>query len=253
MSLSKPFYRIARPKSYIPNYAMDKRYASDRLQLSRAYLCIEKELRNIFNFIEPSEQNVKVFSFELYSLLLRACTEVELNCKLILTSNGYTKSGNFNMCDYKKIQKSSKLSLYKISINNWRYNDEDRNYYYDKKILYPFGSFELDKSPSWYSDYNQVKHNREDNFQKASLENVLNAVAGILILLYSQFGSCCLDTYGVSGMYWQEVEDYDNYFDADTIFEINPPSINEWTTDEQYIFDWNDLKCSSNPFDKFSF
>lgn len=253
MSLSKPFYRIARPRSYIPNYVIDKRYAADRLQLSRAYLCIEKELKDIFNFIEPCEQNVKAFSFELYSLLLRACTEVELNCKLILTSNGYTKSGNFNMCDYKNIEKSSKISLYKISISNWRYNNADGSHYYDKKILYPFHNFALNKSPSWYSDYNDVKHNREDNFEKASLENVLNAVAGILILLYSQFGSCCLDTYGIRGIRWQEDGDYDNHFDADTIFEINPPSINDWTTNEQYIFNWDDLKDLPCPFNKFEF
>ena len=42
---------IARPKSFVPDYAVDKRYASDRLQLSRAYINIEKELRSIFKAI----------------------------------------------------------------------------------------------------------------------------------------------------------------------------------------------------------
>ena len=77
MGLSKPYYRIARPKAYIPNYVTDDRYAFDRLQLSRAYVNIEKQLRDIFNHIEPDEANKNTFSFELYTLLLRACTEVD--------------------------------------------------------------------------------------------------------------------------------------------------------------------------------
>lgn len=51
MGLSKPYYRIARPKAYIPDYVIDSRYAPDRLQLSRAYINIEKELSNIFNHV----------------------------------------------------------------------------------------------------------------------------------------------------------------------------------------------------------
>ena len=39
MGLSKPYYRIAR--------VTDDRYAFDRLQLSRAYVNIEKQLRDI--------------------------------------------------------------------------------------------------------------------------------------------------------------------------------------------------------------
>ena len=70
MGLSKPYYRIARPKAYIPSYVKDTRYAKDRLQLGRSYINIEKELRRLFNYIEPDESNTDVFSFELYSLLL---------------------------------------------------------------------------------------------------------------------------------------------------------------------------------------
>lgn len=66
MGLSKPYYRIARPKAYIPNYVTDDRYAFDRLQLSRAYVNIEKQLRDIFNHIEPDEANKTAFSFDIF-------------------------------------------------------------------------------------------------------------------------------------------------------------------------------------------
>jgi len=42
MNLSKPYYRIARPKAFIPSYVKDIRYAPERLQLSRSYT---KEVR----------------------------------------------------------------------------------------------------------------------------------------------------------------------------------------------------------------
>ena len=65
MGISKPYYRIARPKAYIPNYVTDHRYASDRLQLSRAYINIE-----------PSEANKSVFLLNYivcyYGLVLKS-------------------------------------------------------------------------------------------------------------------------------------------------------------------------------------
>ncbi len=257
MGLSKPFYRIARPKAFIPDYVMDTRYASDRLQLSRAYVNIERELRSIFNHIEPDEANRNTFSFELYSLLLRACTEVELNCKKIMEANGATPQGRFfTMTDYKKLEKSSLLSKYTAIFTNWRQRNPNTNELeYVKKEFRPFANFDISisKSPDWYEAYNQVKHNREENLEKANLEHCMNAIAGILVLLYSQFGSRCIETYGINGMYWQNMDDYDLAFDADVIFEICPPQISDWKNSELYDFDWNSIKLNPYPFDKFAF
>ncbi len=38
------------------------------------------------------------------------------------------------------------------------------------------------KSPDWWSPYNRVKHERIENFKKANLKNVANALAGLYIL-----------------------------------------------------------------------
>lgn len=257
MSISRPFFRIARPKAYIPSYVTDPRYASDRRQLGRAYLNIEKDLRNIFDYIEPDEGNLSVFSFELYSLLLRACTEVELNCKLIMEANGATPQGRFfTMADYKKLEKSSLLSKYVVIYNNWRQRDPATGELeYISKQLTPFQNFDaaLNKSPDWYSAYNEVKHNREENLEKASLENCLNAVAGLLVVLYSQFGSKCIETYGISGVCWQGMNPVDDDFDADIIFSIQPPQETDWQESDLYVFNWDDIKNDQEPFDKFPF
>lgn len=257
MSLTKPYYRIARPKALIPNYVVDARYANDRLQLSRAYINIEKDLRDVFNFIEPCEENLSSFSFELYSLLLRACTEVELNCKEIMEANGATPQGkHFTMTDYKKIERSSHLSHYTVTYNNWRQKEASTGELkYIPKVFRPFANFDvsINRSPDWYSAYNAVKHDREENLENANLGNCMNAVGGILVLLYSQFGSQCIETYGTNGIYWQNLDDYDFQFDADVIFTVQPPAITDWSDEELYDFQWETLKSDSNPFDKFGF
>ena len=262
MGLSKPYYRIVRPKSDVTAFVTDPRYATDRLQLSRAYMNIENELRRVFDYIEPDFDNRHTFSFALYSLLLRACTEVELNCKLIMQANGATPGGkrkNFTMEDYIKLEDSSKLSKYIATFPNWRKrNSKTKKLEYIKKDFCPFKNFDVSKAkaPEWYADYNKVKHNREENLEKANLANCMNAVAGILVLLYSQFGAQCIDTYGNPGgkIYFSEdAIDYDFAFSADTLFVIKPPEVGAWTDSELYDFDWDSIKGDSNPFDKYPF
>lgn len=54
------------------------------------------------------------------------------------------------------------------------------------ETIMPFESYikiENDKkTPYWWTVYNQVKHKFSDNFQKANLENVKNALAGAFLI-----------------------------------------------------------------------
>ena len=254
MGITNLYYRIVRPKAFIPDYIGDSRYALDQAQLSRAYKNIENELKNIFNYIEPDEANKHVFSFELYSLLLRACTEVELNCKLIMEANGATPS---TMTEYKKLEKSSLLSKYKVIYRNWRmYDENSREIIYLDKEFYPFKNFapSISKSPKWYVAYNEVKHNREKELYKANLENCMNAVAAILVLLYSQFGANCIDfSYNANTVIFRSIDAYDDRFTANSIFDIQPPQINDWSAEELYDFNWDDIKNDAEPFKKYRF
>lgn len=253
MALPKPYYRIIRPGVSIEKYVLDTRYSNDRAQLKRAYLNLERQLIHIFDYIEPDDRNLKVFSFELYSLLLRACTEVELNCKLILEANDAVPIRRyFTMEDYIKIEKSSKLSKYKIVLPNWKKLDKNTGkLQYCEKILRPFSGFKK-AAPVWYQDYNSVKHNREDNLHKASLKNVINAVSGILVLLYSQFGPFCLGEYKGSIVYGLSKE-YDCGPPMDTMFTVIAPTEKDWANKDHYDFDWNTLKKSQDCFEKYKF
>ena len=264
MSLNKPFFRIVRPGAKINEYAQDSRYAPNRLSVIKSYISIEKRLRHIFDYIEPNEKNKDVFSLELYTLILRACTEFESNCKDILRANNYNKkldihqqalnkpnSDFWDMSDYKKLELSSKLSKYKVIYPNWKSGGN-----YIELKLEPFYSFgnKKKKSPpgyNWYNDYNTVKHNREKNFEYANFINCINAVAANLILLYSQFGNSCLDFCHPNTICLDT--DNDILPNSDTIFSIKAPQNNDWKKDEKYNFDWNILSKSNTPFQIFDF
>lgn len=257
MALKKPYYRIIRPGPHasIEEFVTDPRYAPDRTSLVRAYLNIEATLQGIFDYIEPADCNKCVFSHSLYALLLRACTEVEANFKSILVANGVPDSDNFNMNDYKKVEESSKLSKYQVTFPFWR--DDKGNI--SKLHLTPFESFGEPKptAPTWYRSYNEVKHNRDKEFQKASLLNCMNAVAAILVLLYSQFGASCLairvGSLGFGGPALNEDGYNDLTFYGDTDFRITPPSMTDWREEDLYNFDWDSLKGTPEPFAQYPF
>jgi hypothetical protein len=54
-------------------------------------------------YVEPADKNLECYSYRIHALLLRACIELEANCKAILKENGYSKGGNWKIDDYKKI------------------------------------------------------------------------------------------------------------------------------------------------------
>ncbi len=248
--VDKPYYRIYRSDNNKEHnkdnndhytlsdnsYLLDNRYANDRYSLLRAYKIIEEDLLKLFQYIEPNDKNKNTFSQRTYELLLRASTEFETNCKQILKANNYKKSSkkNWNICDYKKIEKATKLSEYEIKLNIW---------YPESKTFQPLDSWKNEGSLGWYNDYNNVKHDRSRNFENAKLINVINAVSAVWAILYAQFGPYVFERAGIHTV--------SNKFEnsSDTLFDIKPFS--NWNEDEKYIFDWP-IK-SNTPFQKFNF
>jgi hypothetical protein len=126
MTVVRPYRRTCRQftdASYGDSgnwaYILHKKYAKSPEQYIRAFLLLQKDLHNLFDYIEPSDQNLACHSYRIHELLLRACIEVEANCKAILLENGYTKSCDLNMGDYKKLNSSHKLSSYQVKIPTW--------------------------------------------------------------------------------------------------------------------------------------
>lgn len=147
---------------------------------SRSYLSsfaiLSDDFRRLTEFVEPSDDNIHVYSYRIYELLLRACTDFESVCKEKLIEDGYLKDPeDMNIYDYKKLETTLKLESVEIGLLFWRPN-----------IVYikPFENWSTNKPPlSWYSAYNTVKHNRKNKFSFASLNNLRLSLSGLFSIL----------------------------------------------------------------------
>lgn len=243
MVISKPYYRIFRPGAGF-DFLKDPRYCNEANELFRALQLLELDLKKVFEYVEPCDKNLETYSQRLYELLLRACTEFEANAKAIICANSYHKSQDkLKMQDYRHINKATKLSDYKVSLLSWNPEPKELQPFKDWK-----GTHELD----WYSAYNSVKHNRFSKFHDASLENVINAIAGVYIIINSQINYLTISGVPHSNQPEIGIEDNDYYQPLvnNSIFSISAPS---WNKNEKYNFNWNELKKDSEPCDKYIF
>ncbi len=150
-----------------------------RHSIVRALDTLLADLMVVLNFIDPDDANLEVYSNRLYELLLRAATEFESNCKGILIANGYRgKRRDMGIEDYRNLDSVLKLSEYEVRFSFWN----------SERTLTPLSSWKTSHSLGWYKAYNDVKHNRAENFQLANLKNVLNAIASVACIVYAQLG-----------------------------------------------------------------
>lgn len=115
--------------------------------------------------------NSNTFSNEFVKQYQAICSEVDVVLKSVCKELGDTTANS--MPDYTDLVLNywSDLSNQKVRMNaielqsfkNWQSNP---TYI----------------APDWWSPYNHVKHARLENFRKANLKNVVNALAGLYIL-----------------------------------------------------------------------
>ena len=201
----------------------------------RAFLLLLKDIQDLFDYVEPADKNLSCYSYRIHALLLRACVEVEANCKAILKENEYSKSGDWNMGDYKKIEKTHFLSAYEIKVPNWTGIHGLRQ---------PFANWSSGRALSWYQAYNTTKHDRHSEFEEATFEHLIDACCGLLVILSSQFetndfslGNTLLALCGPADGMETGIGEY---------FRVKFPS--NWPQDLRYEFDWNAIKDDTDPF-----
>ncbi len=206
----------------------------------RAFLLIQKDVLELFDYVEPAEQNLQTYSYRIHELLLRACVEVEANCKAILLENGYKKQGDLRMSDYIKIEKSHRLSEYKVRVPIWNGSSGTRT---------PFSAWAENGSLSWYQAYNATKHDRHAEFKSATFENMIDAVCGHLAILSAQFRDH--DYSPQSGaILWDGSSD--GMSDAiGAFFRVEFPQ--SWSSAERYHFDWQTLRQEADPFQEYDY
>jgi hypothetical protein len=247
MPVSKPYRRNVR--QFVDGmyrnggnygYIVHPKYANAPAQYVRAFLVLQKDLLQLFDYIEPSNTNLSCYSYRTHEILLRACIEVEANCTAILCENGYSRSGDWNMSDYKKINPSHHLSSYEIGIPVW---------HGEAALRRPFAAWASGGQLPWYRAYNETKHNRHDNFDQANFNHMLDAICGLVALLSSQF--LHQEYSGRPGSLWIDVGNDGTESAIGGYFRIKFP--NDWSPAERYDFDWKSMEDDPDPFSNIVF
>ncbi|WP_242141025.1 hypothetical protein [Sphingomonas sp. TREG-RG-20F-R18-01] len=174
--------RVARPivlagdgKLSMPDARGDERYITDAQNQLESLI---DALTAICRVVQPSPATFAAYGHEIRNILILASTEVEMHWRGILKANGGRAN---NSGHYLKL--ADPLLLRDYVVRFYRYPDIDP--------IAPFAGWsepETSKSLSWYAAYNGVKHNREFEFEKATLANAFGAIAACAVILVAQFG-----------------------------------------------------------------
>ncbi len=142
----------------------------------RFFLTIEADLAATERYVEFSDGNMQTYSIEYARLFLATCSEVDVVAKLLCRCiDRQEKPGKIN--EYRKLilRQYPRFPSMEVLLPS---HGIQRS---------PWSGWKS-KSPSWWKSYNDVKHTRHEQFKKASLENVIDAVAGLFCLELYLYG-----------------------------------------------------------------
>lgn len=177
-------HRMARPLAtsesgtlFLPDVAQEQHFL---LSAQNQLAALIDSLRKICRVVQPSKGTLDIYGHEIRNLLILAATEVEMHWGGIFKKNGKPKTEGTK--HYVALADAMRLRDYVVHFHPCP----------DLDPVTPFAGWQLEagstKSLPWYAAYNGVKHNREFEFDKATLGNAFNAVAGCAVMLVAQFG-----------------------------------------------------------------
>ena len=141
----------------------------------RYYLLLEKKFTDTLNYVELAKENFPTYSVEYAHQLLAIGSELDTFFKIYCGFNLNDRKNIVNytryiMSDYPEITEQE-VVIYNTDIVLTPYEEWSRWNPQDPKNLL-----------SWWKSYNDVKHNRQANITKASMENVVTALAALNII-----------------------------------------------------------------------
>jgi hypothetical protein len=187
------YVRIYRPHAPLVGKHYQREW-SNTVQSVRTLLA---GLRDTFRVVEPVPSNFQVYGHQLRQLLILACNEVESSCRAVLKANAYPKpTESMTMLDYVTLAGPMRLKEWEVGLSN----------HPDLPPFRPFESWdpaEPTKSLPWYQKQHGVKHNREELFADATLENAIYALGAAFVLVHAQFGH-----FGRASFNHYEIDDF---------------------------------------------
>lgn len=178
--------RIARPVDQHPTEAPGWSPGASRetnvVAIARGQLTtLTRQLDRICQTIQPVPSNYSAFGHDIRNLLILACAEVETHWRGVLAANGVNKD-RYSTQDYVALRRAMKLDEYSVTFPNYPWLED----------ISPFRGWGSSGRPTqeleWYAAYNAVKHNREAEFEKATLLHVFEALSACVVMMAAQFG-----------------------------------------------------------------
>lgn len=257
MSVSKPYHLTVRQfaddwydEGGRAQYIKHHKYSKKPSNYIRAYLLLQKDLIDLFNYVEPADQNIQTFSFRIQELFIRTCIEIESNFKAILSINKYSKASNtLNMEDYFKVNKSHYLSWYDVKVPYWTGDPMTA-------ARQPFKHWSEPEKPKtpwtlpWYKDYTSTKHDRANSLHLSTFENLIDAFSALVALITSQY------------LFEDFSSGHDYLVASNGIIDGYDPAIGDYfrvyvpksiPADERYDFNWFHIREQDNPFQQFDY
>lgn len=247
MPVSKPFRRTCRQfvdGSYSLGgrwrYLRHPKFATAPEQYVRAFGVLQKDLIELFDYIEPASGNLSTFSYRTHELLMRTCIEVEANFKAIISDNKCTSKSSLTMAYYRKLNSTHQLSSFAVKLPVWHGGSA---------VWKPFAAwYNPNGKLAWYQAYNNSKHSRLDNFAEANFGNLVHAMCGLVALISAQFR-----TEDFSGVDYLVAESGagDGYETAvGGYFRVRFPT--DWPVADRYDFNWQALEQEADPFQELT-
>lgn len=159
------------------------------------FLHLESDFHAATHFIACTETNDATCSNEFAKQIICICTECEAVlkkiCKIIDPKNQHV-----NMGHYKRTMLSRFPEIHKAPVHLEQL----------QRTIHPFSDWNSSGGRiDWWNAYQDIKHHRDSNFEKASLKNALNALGALLILelyLYAGVSSNGTETLGGTRLLW---------------------------------------------------
>ena len=140
---------------------------------------LNEELGMTAQFVEPDISNYDTYSLMYTKIILSACSEVEIICRLLCQIIDKT-------CDYTSPKQRMQMKeLSKALLTRFPNIHQAKTEIVQKReYIYLFKEWE--KNPKgnlpWWKEYNLIKHYRFKHFGNATLGNALNSVSALIIL-----------------------------------------------------------------------
>ena len=135
------------------------------------FVALEGDLAKTSRFVEIADDNMETYSVEFARLILSAGSEVDVLAKVLCDQHALVVKPK-NIDGYRQAIVARFPEFAFLSIRVPRYGRE----------LKPWREWANGFNPAWWRTYNDIKHERNVNFRKATLEAAIASVAGVFSL-----------------------------------------------------------------------